>query len=166
MADLGEMFRMPGVRFWRRLPGPIERVWAHLTDPARLSGWYDAGSTIEPREGGAVRLNDGHIRGVVTQWRPPVKFAHTWNVFGPGETVSAYPESYLTLELAQEGGDVALTLTHLPVLERFQPQNAMGWATFLDILDDTVNGRAVGPRRGYMERSAGLYGVDLGNLQR
>jgi uncharacterized protein YndB with AHSA1/START domain len=166
MADLGEMFRAPGVRFWRRLPGPIERVWAHLTDPARLGAWYDAGSLIEPREGGAVRLNDGHIRGVVTQWRPPVKFAHTWNVFGPGDTVSAFPESYLTLELAAEEADVALTLIHLPVLDRFEPQNAMGWATFLDILDDTVNGRVVGPRRSYMERNAALYGVDLANLQR
>jgi uncharacterized protein YndB with AHSA1/START domain len=166
MADLGEKFRAPGVRFWRRLPGPIERVWANLTDPARLSGWYDAGSVVEPREGGTVRLNDGHIRGVVTQWRPPVKFAHSWNVFGPGESVPAYPESYLTLELAMEEADVALTLTHLPVLDRFEPQNAMGWATFLDILDDTVNGRAVGPRRAYMERNAALYGVDLGNLQR
>jgi uncharacterized protein YndB with AHSA1/START domain len=166
MADLGEMFRAPGVRFWRRLPGPIERVWAHLTDPAQLSGWYDAGSVIEPREGGAVRLNDGHIRGVVTQWRPPVKFAHTWNVFAPGEAVSAYPESYLTLELTQEGGDVALTLVHLPVLDRFEPQNAMGWATFLDILDDTVGGRTVGPRRSYMERNAALYGVDLATLAR
>ena len=165
MADLGEMFRAPGVRFWRRLPGPIERVWAHLTDPANLSGWYDAGSTIEPREGGTVSLNGGHIRGVVTQWRPPVKFAHTWNVFSPGETISAYPESYLTLELSQEDGNVGLTLIHLPVLERFEPQNAMGWATFLDILDDTLNGRAVGPRRDYMERNAALYGVDLGNLQ-
>jgi uncharacterized protein YndB with AHSA1/START domain len=166
MADLAEMFRVPGVRFWRRLPGPIERIWAHLTDPAKLGGWYDAGSTIEPRVGGAVALNGGHIRGVVTQWRPPVKFAHSWNVFSPGESVSAYPESYLTLELLQEGGDVALTLIHLPVLERFEPQNAMGWATFLDILDDTVKGRQVQPRRAYMERNAGVYGVDLGALQR
>ena len=166
MADLGEMFRAPGVRFWRRLPGPIERVWAHLTDPNQLSGWYDAGSVIEPREGGAVRLNDGHIRGVVTQWRPPVKFAHTWNVFGPGEAVSAYPESYLTLELAPHGDAVALTLIHLPVLERFEPQNAMGWATFLDIVEDTLIGQPVRPRREYMERNAGLYGVDLANLAR
>jgi uncharacterized protein YndB with AHSA1/START domain len=166
MPDLGEMFRAPGVRFWRRLPGPIERVWAHLTDPARLSGWYDAGSTIEPRAGGAVNLNGGHIKGVVTQWRPPVKFAHTWNVFGPGETVSAYPESYLTLELAPAEAEVALTLIHLPVLDRFEPQNAMGWATFLDIIEDTVKGREVQPRHAYMARNAGLYGVDLANLQR
>jgi uncharacterized protein YndB with AHSA1/START domain len=165
MADLGEMFRAPGVRFWRRLPGPIERVWSYLTDPAKLSGWYDAGSTIEPREGGLVSLNGGHIRGVVTQWRPPVKFAHSWNVFGPGETVSAYPESYLTLELAPAEAEVALTLLHLPVLDRFEPQNAMGWASFLDIVEDTVKGREVRPRRAYMERNAALYGVDLANLQ-
>ena len=166
MADLGEMFRAPGIRFERRLPGPIETVWAHLTKPDQLPGWYGAGSTIEPREGGEVRLNDGHIRGVVTQWRAPLKFAHTWNVFNPGETQSAFPESYLTLELAAEGQAVALTLVHLPVLERFQAQNAMGWATFLDTLEDTANGREVKPRRAYTEKNAALYGVDLANLQR
>jgi uncharacterized protein YndB with AHSA1/START domain len=163
-SPLGEMFRAPGVRFERRLPGPIERVWAHLTRPDGLPGWYGTG--IEPREGGAVRLSDGHIRGVVTQWRAPVKFAHTWNVFGPGETMSAYPESYLTIELAPDGDAVALTLTHLPVLERFEPQNAMGWATFLDILEATVTGQLVRPRREYMETNAALYGVDLENLAR
>jgi uncharacterized protein YndB with AHSA1/START domain len=165
-AGLGEMFRAPGVRFERRLPGPIEKVWAHLTQPDALPGWYAAGSVIEPREGGRVALNDGHIRGVVTQWRPPVKFAHTWNVFGPGEKVSPYPESYLTLELAPDGDAVALTLVHLPVLERFEPQNAMGWATFLDIVGDAARGREVQPRRAYMERNAALYGVDLADLAR
>ena len=164
--DLGEMFRAPGVRFQRRLPGPIEKVWAHLTRPDQLPGWYGAGSLIEPHEGGRVALNDGHIRGVVTQWREPHLFAHTWNVFSPGETVSAFPESYLTLELAMDAEAVALTLTHLPVLERFEPQNAMGWATFLDILEATANGREVKPRRAYMEKNAALYGVDLENLQR
>jgi uncharacterized protein YndB with AHSA1/START domain len=163
---LGEMFRAPGVRFERRLPGPIEKVWAHLTKPAELPGWYGAGSVIEPREGGRVALNDGHIRGVVTQWRAPVKFAHTWNVFGPGDTVSPYPESYLTIELAPDGAEVALTLVHLPVLERFEPQNAMGWATFLDILEAAATGRKERPRREYMEKNAALYGVDLANLQR
>jgi hypothetical protein len=95
-----------------------------------------------------------------------MRFAHTWNVFGPGETVSAYPESYLTLDLAELADGVALTLTHMPVLERFETQNAMGWATFLDILEDTLIGASVGPRRAYMERNAQRYGVDLGALQR
>ena len=113
-----------------------------------------------------MSLNGGHIRGVVTQWRPPVKFAHTWNVFGPGETVSAYPESYLTLDLAQAGEAVELTLTHLPVLERFEAQNAMGWATFLDIVGDAAESRPARPRRELMQKNAAVYGVDLAQLQR
>lgn len=166
MSDLGEQLRVPAVRFARRLPGPAARVWEHLTSPGKLPGWYGEASVIEPREGGAVSLNGGHIRGVVTQWKPGRRLAHTWNVFGPGEAESPYPESYLTIELAEESAGVALTLFHLPVLERFEPQNAMGWATFLDILEDTVAGRANEPRRAYMERNAALYGVDLANLTR
>jgi uncharacterized protein YndB with AHSA1/START domain len=166
MAAPRELTHVCGFRFQRALPGPIQRVWAHLTDPDQLSGWYDAGSVIEPREGGAVSLNGGHIRGVVTAWRPHERFAHSWNVFDPGETLSPYPESYLTLELAEAGRGVQLTLTHFPLLERFEAQTAMGWATFLDILEDTASGRPVGPRRVYMERNARLYGVDLEALAR
>jgi uncharacterized protein YndB with AHSA1/START domain len=165
MSDLGLTQRVPAVRFERTLPAKLETVWACLTDPARLPAWYGEGATIEPSEGGAVWFAGGHIRGVVTQWRPHAKFAHTWNVFGPGETVSAYPESYLTFDLAQAGDSVALTLTHLPVLERFEAQNQMGWHTFLDILAATLSGEPVEERRVYMERNAARYGVDLDRLQ-
>src|SRR5262249_22256081 len=85
MTDKGEMMGVAGVRFVRRLPGPIETVWRHLTDPDATPGWYAPGSVLEPREGGRVALNEGHIRGVVTQWRPGCRLAHTWNVFMPGE---------------------------------------------------------------------------------
>lgn len=166
MSDLGQLIRVPAVRFERRLPGPAERVWEHLTQPERLAGWYGEASRIEPREGGAVSLMDGHIRGVVTQWRPPLKLAHTWNVFAPGEAASPYPESYLTLDLEPDGDAVRLTLLHLPVLERFEGQNAMGWASFLDILAAALAGEAPEPRRAHMQRNAALYGVDLANLAR
>jgi uncharacterized protein YndB with AHSA1/START domain len=165
-ASRGEALRLPAARFERRLPGPAERIWAHLTETDKLAEWYGADGTIEPREGGAVNLSGGHIRGVVTQWKPPRKLAYTWNVFGPGEAESPYPESYLTLTLEPAGDQVKLTLLHLPVLERFEAQNMMGWATFLDILEATVRGGPVEPRRTYMERNAALYGIDLGNLVR
>ena len=84
MNDLGKALRVPAVRFERVLPGPVERVWAHLTDCSQLTGWYGDDSVIEPREGGAVRLLGGHILGVVTQWKPHNRLAHTWNVFEPG----------------------------------------------------------------------------------
>ena len=167
MSDLGQSFRVPAVRFPRRvLPGPVERVWAHLTDAESLSGWYGDESRIEPREGGMVSLMGGHIRGVVTQWVPNRKFAHTWNVFDGDAAESPYPESYLAFELEPRGDEVALILLHLPVLERFEAQNKMGWHTFLDIFAAALSGQLAEPRAAYMARNAELYGVDLANLQR
>jgi uncharacterized protein YndB with AHSA1/START domain len=153
------------VRFERTLPGPIERVWEFLTNTERLPGWFGHG-TIEHREGGAVTLMGGHIRGVVTQWKPPRILAYTWNVFSPGEAESRYPESYLTFALEPRGNQVLLTLTHVPILERFERQNAMGWHTFLDILEAAITGQQDEARETYMKRNAERYGVDLNNLVR
>jgi uncharacterized protein YndB with AHSA1/START domain len=153
------------VRFARTLPGPIERVWEFLTNTERLPAWFGNGA-IEPREGGAVSLMDGHIRGVITKWQPPRLLAYTWNVFSPGQTESSYPESYLTIELEARGDRVHLTLTHLPVLERFEKQNAMGWHTFLDLLEGTLRGEGHQTREAYVTRNAQRYGVDLNNLMR
>jgi uncharacterized protein YndB with AHSA1/START domain len=158
-----------GVRFERILPGPIERVWDHLTNTNLLQAWFGDKSSIEPRQGGNVRLMDGHIRGTVTQWQPPHRLGYTWNVFKPADppgAVSAYPESYLTLTLEAKDNTVLLVLSHLPVLEPFEKQNAMGWHTFLDILSDTLAGYKVRTRQQYMTRNSARYGVDLNNLAR
>jgi uncharacterized protein YndB with AHSA1/START domain len=166
MSDLGQVLRVPAVRFERVLPGSAEQVWSYLTDCGKLAAWYGEDGLIEPREGGAVRLSGGHIRGVVTQWKPHRKLAYTWNVFSPGEDESPYPESYLTQELEPRGDEVLLTLTHLPILERFEGQNAMGWHTYLDMLGAAIAGQPLESRRAYMQRNAALYGVDLANLAR
>lgn len=166
MSQLGEQLRLRAVRFERHLPAPVDVVWVHLTDCRKLPSWYGDDGVIEPREGGVVKLMNGHIRGVVTQWQPPRRLTYSWNVFGPGETVSAYPESYLDLQLHAGGAGTKLTLLHLPVLERFETQNAMGWHSFLDMLDDAVAGKPVQPRGTYMQANAPRYGIDLGKLQK
>jgi uncharacterized protein YndB with AHSA1/START domain len=163
------MSKVPCVTFTRVLPGPIEKVWAHITDTKLLPAWFGDHSAIEPRQGGRVSLMGGHIRGVVTQWQPPKKLVYTWNVFGPGDpadAVSAYPESYPTFELDARGSDIVLTFTHFPVLERFVAKNAMGWHTMLDIIEATVRGQKVEERRVYTRKNAALYGVELNALQR
>jgi uncharacterized protein YndB with AHSA1/START domain len=165
MSADAQFGKAPMVRFERMLPGPIERVWAFVTTPERLPAWFGKG-VIEPRVGGNVSLLDGHIRGVVTQWRPPRRLTYTWNVFSPGEAESPYPESYLTIELEPRGDRVHLTLTHLPVLERFEKQNAMGWHTFLDLIEAALRDEAHESRKPFMERNARRYGVDLNNLAR
>lgn len=169
MDEKGEMSTVPCLTLRRVLPGPIERVWAHLTETHLLPSWFGADSVIEPREGGAVRLAGGHVRGTVTQWQPPKKLVYSWNVFGPGdgpEAVSAYPESYPTFALEPSGDDVVLSFTHFPILARFIPQNAMGWHTMLDMLAATLRGEPVEERSVYMHRNAAIYGVNLSEMAR
>jgi uncharacterized protein YndB with AHSA1/START domain len=166
MNDDAQFKTVPMVCFERRLPGPIELVWEFVTDTSRLPGWFRDGA-IEPRVGGSVALMAGHVRGVVTQWHPPRRLTYAWNVFGPGEKTSRYPESYLAIELETRGSEVSLTLTHLPVLERFEKQNAMGWHTCLDMLDAAIRDQptaARAAREAHMKRNAGRYEVDLSKL--
>ena len=104
LPEQGEVVPESAVRFVREFEAPVAKVWAFLTDSALLPEWYGDG-VIEPREGGKISLMAGHIRGVVTGWRPEKFLAYTWNVFQPGEEVSNWPISYL--ELALEAADKA-----------------------------------------------------------
>ena len=92
MTEGARFIQSNTTRFERPLAGPRENVWALLTTPALLPGWYGEGR-IEGRVGGTVELMGGHIKGVVTQWLPQKKLAYTWNVFMPGQAASDYPES-------------------------------------------------------------------------
>jgi uncharacterized protein YndB with AHSA1/START domain len=172
----GEIIPESAVRFVRTLPGPVEKVWAMLTETKRLPEWYGDGA-IEPREGGKVQLMGGHIRGVVTGWRPHEFLAYTWNVFDPGEASasssevvgqskkSRFPISYLEFALASEAKAVKLTLTHRPIPAEFQKQTAMGWHTMLDLIEAGLNGEF--PKRSDLfPVNAALYGVDISTLQR
>ncbi|CAN5721886.1 hypothetical protein BH11PSE3_BH11PSE3_38270 [soil metagenome] len=164
MSHNAHFTQAPMVSFERPLAGTPDVVWSLLTDFKRLPGWYGTGA-LDGRSGGAVRLMGGHIRGTVTQWQPPRKLSYTWNVFG-SDDASPYPESYLTLELAAQGAGTLLTLSHLPVLERFEKVNALGWHTYLDMLDAAVRGAPVEAREVYSKRNAERYGVDLAKMPR
>jgi uncharacterized protein YndB with AHSA1/START domain len=168
----GEIIPESAVRFVRTFDAPADKIWAFLTESGRLPEWYGDG-VIEPREGGAIRLMGGHIRGVVTGWRPQKFLAYTWNVFQPGETsassseavgqtkVSAWPISYLEFTLEGSG----LTLIHRPIPEAMQNQTAMGWHTMLDLIEAGLKGDF--PKRSDLfPRNAALYGVDLNALKR
>ena len=39
-------------------------MWQMLTDTSRLPDWFGVESTIDAREGGAIHLMGGHVRGV------------------------------------------------------------------------------------------------------
>jgi uncharacterized protein YndB with AHSA1/START domain len=164
MSGKGEVVAESAVRFVRALPAPPAKVWRFLTDTAALTQWYGEGA-IEPREGGAVSLMGGHVRGVVTGWRPHEFLAYTWNVFSPGESISGFPISYLEFALTAHGEGTGLNLTHRPIPAAMQPQTAMGWHTMLDLIEAGLNG--VFPARAdIFPRNAALYGVDINKLER
>jgi uncharacterized protein YndB with AHSA1/START domain len=162
MSDEGRLLKESMVQFERLLPGPIERVWEFLTKSEQITQWLGNGSasSIEPRLGGAVNIGDGHIRGVVTQWKPPRLLAYTWNVFGPGETESPFPESYLTFELKPQNERVLLTLKHRPVLADFEGRTLMGWHTLLEMLAAQLRGEKSETRDVLMEKNRIRYGVE------
>jgi uncharacterized protein YndB with AHSA1/START domain len=140
------------VRFERTLPGPIERVWAFLTESDKRAQWLAAGE-MELRDGGSVELvfrnsdlteNDdpppekyakygaeSRMRGRITACEPPRLLAYTWD--GTSE---------VRFELSTHGHGVRLLLTHSRLPDREQMLSvAGGWHTHLDILVDRLNGR-------------------------
>lgn len=151
-------FTEPGtIRFERLLPGPIERVWAYLTESAKKAKWLAAGD-VEPRVGGKVELTFKHsdlsetddsipekykymeggtyFEGRVTEWDPPRLLSYTW-----GEETGE--ESEVTFELEAKGDKVLLTLTHRHLGD--DPETligvASGWHTHLGILVDRLSGK-------------------------
>jgi uncharacterized protein YndB with AHSA1/START domain len=161
----GRVMEEAAIVFERELAAAPDRAWGFLTEPSLLSGWYGE-AVIEPREGGKIELMGGHIRGVITGWRPQQFLAYTWNVFQPGEAFSQWPVTYLEFALEPVGATTRLTLTHRPIPPRMQPQTMMGWHTFLDMLETGARGEAVQARGHTMQKNAALYGVDLNNLQK
>ena len=107
----------------------------------------------------------GHIRGVVTGWRPEKFLAYTWNVFQPGEDVSAWPISYLELALEEIGDGTKLTLTHRPIPQEMQKLTMIGWHTMLDMIEAGLKGQFP-PRTVVMPRNAEIYGVELNALKK
>jgi uncharacterized protein YndB with AHSA1/START domain len=160
----GQIIAESAVKFVRDLLASPARVWEFLTDLELLPEWYGEAS-IEEREGGAVSLMGGHIRGVVTAWRPEKFLGYTWNVFQPGETESAWPVSYLEFSLDATDGGTRLVLMHRPIPEAMHKLTAMGWHTMLDLIQAGLNGDF--PKRADLfPKNAALYGVDLGKLKK
>ena len=142
------------VRFERLLPGPIERVWEHLTRPELLSTWLCKTASMEVRSGGRVELTMDHgdeglpesvkekivdadevtpvVNGTITRLEPGRALAYTWeDLIG----ATAAIKSEVSFELEPRGDEVLLVLTHRRVDVKYLPQVLAGWHTLLDVLE-------------------------------
>ncbi|MGP2906492.1 SRPBCC family protein [Serratia marcescens] len=158
MNDYGMIIEPGTLRIQRLLPGPIERVWAYLTESDKRATWLAAGAmTLEngaplelefrnsdlagehepppakyKQHGGCVS-NRGHI----TCLFPPRLLSFTWAEQDQGRP------SEVTFELTEQGSAVLLTVTHRRLANRDEMLSvAGGWHTHLDILLDRLHDRA------------------------
>ena len=139
------------MRLERLLPGPVERLWAYITDSKkRATG--SAGGEFEPRVGGKRRdassttttcpedttppnkgLGPGPFEGVITRLEPLRVLAHTMK-WDSGDTEVTY-------ELSPRGKDVLLIITHAGLSARDLRLGVMGgWDVHTGILADVLNG--------------------------
>lgn len=160
MGEFGVVTGARTIRFQRVLPGPIERVWAYLTESDKRGRWLASG-TMELQVGGRVALNFRHAdltphaetppekyrkfeAGVTTYGRirrcdPPRLLSFTWDH-------RSGVDSEVTFELSSQGEDVLLVLTHRGLGERAAMLSvASGWHTHLGVLVEHLNGREPQP---------------------
>lgn len=152
----GTVLEAGTIRFERLLPGPIERVWAYLTESDKRAKWLAAGE-MEPRVGAPLDLKFYHsslsrntapvpekykgqeegqvTQHTVTRFEPPRLLSLTWGSGKDGP-------SEVTFELTPQGDKVRLVLTH----RRLRDRKAMlavspGWHSHLAVLVDRLEER-------------------------
>lgn len=141
------------LKIQRRLPGPIDRVWAYLTESHLRRQWLAAGEmelkagapfefvwrndelSKEKTERPAGMPEENRMQCRITEIDPPRLIAFTWS--GSGD---------VSFALEPTGDEVLLTVTHRRLPDRATLLKvAAGWHSHLDILADRVRGREPGP---------------------
>jgi uncharacterized protein YndB with AHSA1/START domain len=153
MNDYATRLAPDAIRLERLLPGPIDRVWAFLTESDKRARWLAAGE-MELKPGGKVELNFDHNRispeptpakyrdmpmgftGKVLRCDPPRLLMFSWM-----ESHGSHSE--VTFELAERADKVLLTITHCKLEDR----NALlsvsgGWDVHVGILEDVLTDQA------------------------
>ena len=111
----------PALRFERRLPYPVQRVWRAVTEPAELERWFVAPVPWTPALGETFE-GEGQ-RGEITALEEPLLLAWSWG-----------DERY-RFELRPDGDGCVLVFTHV-FDARYGPaaQHAAGWEAYLERL--------------------------------
>ena len=140
------------VRLQRLLPGPVERVWAYLTQSDLRRQWLAAGD-MDLQVGAPFELTwhndtltdppgarpegfgtEHSMQSRITELDPPRRLAFTW---GGGE---------VAFELEPRGNQVLLTLVHAGISDRSNMvMIGAGWHMHLDVLGARAGATAVEP---------------------
>ena len=129
------------------IQAPPATVFRYFTDSTRWAKWWGAGSTIDPRAGGAVYIrHPGNVEsaGEVIEVTPHSRFVFTYG-FVSGKPIAA-GSSRVTIELRPEQGGTRLTLTHELDDAAARDEHVQGWrfqlSLFANVVSDEVMANA------------------------
>jgi uncharacterized protein YndB with AHSA1/START domain len=121
-------------------------VFRYFTDSERFAAWFGAGSTVDPRPGGAVRVTfpGGHrAEGEILEVEPDHRVVFTWGF--PGDESPLPPGASrveVVLDETREG--TRLRLRHVVPTDQLRREFVGGWRHHLSHLA-TLAGRDAHP---------------------
>jgi uncharacterized protein YndB with AHSA1/START domain len=148
------------LRFERRYPHPVEKVWRAITEPAHLSRWFPTDMRMELQLGAKIRFvfregqPEEETGGEITALDPPRLFEFTW------------VDDVLRWELAADGGGCLLVFHHTFEDRAGAASFASGWEACLGELDQLL-GDASAEQPSWAERHEEYverFGLDEGTL--
>lgn len=152
MNNYGKLIAPGVIRFERNLPGPIEKVWAYLTESEKRGKWLAKGE-MELFEGGAVNLYFVHKELSPVPDSPPEKYKDMPEVHHQKGTILKVNAPYLlsftwgdqsevTFELSETDNQrVKLIITHRNLNRAAQLlSTASGWHCHVEVLIASLEG--------------------------
>jgi len=130
-----------------RIRAPREGVFRYFTDSRRFAAWWGAGSSIDPRPGGAVRIrypNGVEAAGEVLEIEAPGRIVFTYG-YASGQPIPP-GASRVTVELFEESDGTRIELRHEFAEAAARDQHVGGWryqlAVFANVAADEVHAAA------------------------
>jgi uncharacterized protein YndB with AHSA1/START domain len=149
----GTLIEPATLKMQRLLPGPIERIWAYLTESDKRRKWLAAGKmelkvgapfelvwrndelTDPPGERPAGFGDEHRMQSRITELDPPRKLCFAWKDSGD-----------VSIELEAKGNEVLLTLIHRRLPNRSTMLGvSTGWHVHLDLLVARARGEEAPP---------------------
>ena len=125
-----------------RVAARPETVFAFWTDPERMARWMGRDIRLDPRPGGALRIDyngSDIVSGRFVEVDPPTRIVLTWGWEAPGDPTPP-GQSTVEVDFVPDGDGTLVRLRHTGLVEEAVSGHAEGWDQFLPSLVAAVAG--------------------------
>jgi uncharacterized protein YndB with AHSA1/START domain len=123
-----------------------ETVFRYFTDSERFAAWWGAGSTVDGRPGGAVRIvypGGARASGEIVEIRPPERVVFTYGYDDPGKPIPP-GGSRVTVTLDERPDGTLLRLRHDVADAATRDAHVAGWRYQLAVFANVAAREAYG----------------------